>query len=202
MPNHETNNVTIIGEPAKVKAFIAEAFIQPGDPVPGTEETNDRAIPVLMFELIVPQPENIEVGGCSGQHAENEVCWYTWNLEHWGTKWGAYNSDHHELRFFENVEGVYARLDLRFDTAWSQPTPIFAAIEERWGVKVHAVTQDEGGFPDTEYGDPYGEELFRKIITIDFESYDSIVPEPSPGEQLGDALVADAEARRAAEESS
>jgi len=44
MPNHETNNVLIIGEPNQVAAFVEEAF------------TDGR----IDFEKIVPTPENIE----------------------------------------------------------------------------------------------------------------------------------------------
>jgi hypothetical protein len=185
MPNHETNNVVIIGTPEKVRLFIEMAFIEPGETYPNApEETNDRDIPVLNFNLIVPQPPNIEQGGCSGQHEDGVVCWYHWNLENWGTKWGAYEHSHYEfsLRKPYGSEEIYARLDLRFETAWSAPTPIFEAIERRWDVKVHAVTQDEGGFPDTEYGDPYGEDLIRKVITHEFQDYDTVVPEPAAAE--------------------
>lgn len=184
LPNHEDNYVVVIGEPAKIKAFLAEAFVQPGQPFPGDgdEPINTAGIPLLNFHLIVPQPENIEKGGCSGQHAEGEVCWYTWNLENWGTKWGAYNHDHFQVRWLKGYgpeATIHGRVDLTFQTAWSQPTPILAAIEERWGVQVHALTQDEGGFPDVEYGDPYGEEVIRKVVSFEFDAYEQEVPEPA-----------------------
>jgi hypothetical protein len=181
LPNHETNNVTIIGTPANIRRFVAEAFIQPGQAWPDSpEDVNDKEIPLLVFNLIVPPPENIEKGGCSGQHEDGVVCWYTWNLENWGTKWGAYSHSHYELSFRKRYgsDEVHGRVDLRFETAWSQPTPVFEAIERRWDVTVHAVTQDEGGFPDVTYGEPYDEEFMHKVSTIEFADYDTVVDEP------------------------
>jgi hypothetical protein len=144
---------------------------------------NTKSIPLLIFGLIVPEPENIEKGGCSGEHPEGVICWYTWHLKNWGTKWSAYEHSHYELRWLERYAAgdepreVYGRVDLRFETAWSQPTPIFEAIEKRWDVTVHAVTQDGGGFPDVEYGDPYDAEVIRKVTVYEFDSYEREVDE-------------------------
>lgn len=180
MPNHEDNHVVVIGKVEDIDRFVAEAFVHPGQPfVQEPGEVNDKDFPVLNFELIVPSPEGKEVGGCSGEHEPGEICWYTWNLEHWGTKWGAYSHEHYQLRYLDGGEGVYGRVDLLFQTAWSQPTPIFAAIEQRWDVTVHAVTQDEGGFPDTIYGDPYDEAFIRKVTSFEFDSYDVEVTKPA-----------------------
>jgi hypothetical protein len=183
VPNHESNNTVVIGTPENIRRFVAEAFVQPGEPfLDDRGTTNGEDYPVLVFDLIVPPPANIEKGSCSGKHEDGEVCWYTWHLENWGTKWGAYSQSHYELRYFDSgneAEGIYGRLDLRFETAWSQPTPIFEAIEQRWDVVVHCVTQDEGGFPDVEYGNPYNEEVISKVVTFEFDSWDTEVDEPA-----------------------
>jgi len=183
MPNHESNNVVIIGKPENIHLFIEMAFVHPGETFPrDPESTNDKDFPVLDFQHVIPEPANIEKGGCNNQHAEGEVCWYTWHLENWGTKWGAYSHSHYDLRFLDSgneVEGIYARLDLRFETAWNAPTPIFKAIEQRWNVVVHCVTQDEGGFPDVVYGNPYNEEVIRKVTTFEFDTYDVQVDDPT-----------------------
>lgn len=179
MPNHETNNVVIIGPVENIERFAQEAFVQPGAAYPGEDEAvNLRDIPILSFDLIVPQPANIEKGGCSGTHDPGEVCWYTWNLEHWGTKWGAYSHSHYQHRTLvaRRTMEPYGRVDLRFETAWSQPTPIFEAIQDRWGVTVLAVTQDEGGYPDTSFGD--GAEIVKYLnreVVFEFESWDQEV---------------------------
>lgn len=182
MPNHETNNVVIVGDPEKIKKFLAEAFVQPGALFDEEEnDTNDHDFPVLVFDLIVPQPENIETGGCSGEHEPGVICWYRWNIDNWGTKWGAYSHSHFQHQTLVKHESgeTYGRVDLRFDTAWSAPIPIFEAIQEKWGVTVHAVTQDEGGYPDVEFGDPYGVGVIRKIVTHEFESWDMVAPAPN-----------------------
>lgn len=44
--------------------------------------------------------------------------WYSWSIAHWGTKWGAYDFA---------VEGEVP-LTIKFDTAWSFPTPVFTAL--------------------------------------------------------------------------
>ena len=144
MPNHETNTVVVVGPPDNVRQFRDEAF------------TVVNGVLGLDFNKVTPQPENIERGGCSGTHAEGEVCWFTWRIENWGTKWAAYSHTEPVYALFEAMAGdqYLARLDFTFQTAWDAPTPVFEAIESRWGVKVHAVTQDEGGFPDTEHGEP------------------------------------------------
>lgn len=49
--------------------------------------------------------------------------WYSWSLCHWGTKWNAYNLD-----IVTEEDTVF---DFRFDTAWSPPDPVFAALAER-----------------------------------------------------------------------
>lgn len=169
MPNHETNTVVVVGKPENVEKFRAEAF------------TDDK----IDFELITPPPTNIETGGCSGTHAPGVVCWYTWNLENFGTKWNAYG--HQPVTYGKykgylgdedddsDEEVVYGRLDFVFETAWSQPTPIFAKIEERWDVQVHAVTQDEGGFPDVEYGQPYDREYLEREVKITPSHWDTAV---------------------------
>lgn len=182
MPNNETNNVVVIGDPDKIRQFVDQAFIHPGQPFPNSDESNDKDFPVIYFPLIVPQPEGIERGGCTGEHEPGVICWYRWNTDNWGTKWGAYSHSFFRLRFLKGDEDgaqIYGRIDLRFETAWSQPTPILHAIEDRWGVRVHAVTQDEGGYPDVLFGEPL--ELLQRVVTFEFDSWDSEVTEPRVG---------------------
>lgn len=97
-------------------------------------------------------------------------------------KWPAYEHSHYELRFlqpYDKEKPIYGRVDLRFETAWSQPTPIFEKIQERWGVTVLAVTQDEGGFPDVTFGDEDQiSEWLRRTVTFEFESWHTEVAEP------------------------
>ena len=65
--------------------------------------------------------------------------WYSWSLCHWGTKWNAYS-----LQIVRGSEGMF---DFRFDTAWSPPDPVFAALAERpecAGLEISISGFDEG----------------------------------------------------------
>jgi len=195
MPNHETNTVVIIGKPENVARFVEEATVSreelSHDELGWGMSLSDYPERMIDFEKIVPPPENIETGGCPGHGGMNgsgeyievdektgeqrvRTCWYWWNTEKWGTKWGAYGHSHFDHFTFKpfSSDEVLGRVDLKFETAWSQPTPIFEAIEERWDVEVHAVTQDEGGFPDVEFGNPW-EHLSREV-TVNFEVWGRI----------------------------
>lgn len=49
--------------------------------------------------------------------------WYSWSLANWGTKWNAYS--------YEVIDEHEGRFEFRFDTAWSPPEPVFAALADR-----------------------------------------------------------------------
>jgi Ferredoxin-like domain in Api92-like protein len=121
MPNHVT---TIIEAPQNVLDALKDA-----------EGKVD-------FNLLIPQPENIEVGGCSGKHEPGVICWYTWSLENWGTKWNAYSQD--------DTPGGYRTTPgtaLQFDTAWAHPEPIIFALSEKFPdveITVHFADEDLG----------------------------------------------------------
>lgn len=55
------------------------------------------------------------------QHGHSS--WYSWSLANWGTKWNAYD--------FRLIAEDDDQLDFSFDTAWSPPEPIFAAMADR-----------------------------------------------------------------------
>ena len=52
------------------------------------------------------------------------MSWYEWSIEHWGTKWNAYQV---EIRERESRRQVF-----KFETAWSFPEPIFVALAVRY----------------------------------------------------------------------
>lgn len=78
---------------------------------------------VVDFNKVVPEPANIETGGCTGSHPEGVICWYSWHIENWGTKWGGYSA--------AMVEG-----GVKFETAWSHPFPIIQALSKAHPDKV------------------------------------------------------------------
>lgn len=70
--------------------------------------------------MVIPQPVNIEKGGCSGRHEPGIICWLDWSINNWGTKWNAYDTK------IEEIAG--GTVTLRFDTAWSHPFPVIEAL--------------------------------------------------------------------------
>jgi Ferredoxin-like domain in Api92-like protein len=61
--------------------------------------------------------------------------WYDWSIANWGTKWNSYS-------FAIESENP---LIVRFDTAWSFPTPVFQKIAEMFpALKFECVCFDEG----------------------------------------------------------
>jgi hypothetical protein len=113
MPNHVTNKVYIEnGDIMQILAIVASE---------GSE---------FDFNKIIPMPESLSgTTSCSSstdddkkRHAENILMyghadWYSWSIENWGTKWNAYS-----VWVDEDDECI------TFDTAWSTPHPIFAAL--------------------------------------------------------------------------
>lgn len=75
----------------------------------------------------------------AAQEQHGHSSWYSWSLANWGTKWNAYD--------FRLIAEDDDRLDLSFDTAWSPPEPIFAAIADRpecAGLEITIRSFDEG----------------------------------------------------------
>jgi hypothetical protein len=66
----------------------------------------------LSFQHFVPRP------------VEAEADWYTWNVQHWGTKWEAWD---YELK--ERDENF---LVVDFTTAWAPPIAFFEALLQRY----------------------------------------------------------------------
>lgn len=105
------------------------------------------------FRHLIPEPENLERDGCSGQHAPGVVCWYEWNVANWGTKWNAYDS--------EVTVGV-----VKFDTAWSHPIPVIDALS-----KVHPDETFEVKFADEDLGQNLGEYKVRNGALVESRTF-------------------------------
>jgi hypothetical protein len=94
------------------------------------------------------------------------LSWYEWSLHHWGTKWNAYH--------FAIEDNRDDRIEFRFDTAWSSPSPIFDQIaetfpqlhievvgfDEGWGFGIEGVI--ENGVNGVIYAEP-SDELYERV---------------------------------------
>ena len=94
MPNWCSNSMKVVGEPKAVVRFIKENY---------STEKDRHGHPsyVLDFEKLLPTPVN-EDGDIIND-------WYTWRIEHWGTKWSPSFEQHTVLTLKfkdENIDDV------------------------------------------------------------------------------------------------
>ena len=61
--------------------------------------------------------------GPAGPIGNTKFNWYNFNSEAWGTKWDASNVD---------LTIGSSEVDIRFETAWSPPEPVFIAMANQW----------------------------------------------------------------------
>lgn len=156
MPNHIRTKI----RPDKNYEEIATAVLSEQEAKDGEE-----AKPYFDFKKIIVPPENMEQGGCSGKHEDGVVCWYEWNVENWGTKWGAYDFDE------------YSKYDkeFSFQTAWSQPVPIIEKLSTMFPeveFEVNYADEDIGnnlGHYKIKNGQKTWEHQFRGYVSVDDE---------------------------------
>lgn len=133
MPNHVTTK--IFGPPAMLEAITRkhnekdvrereEHTTHMRSIIPGyTGQPLDMDRVFVDFGMVIPEPENIETGPCTGEHPDGVVCWYSWNITNWGTKWNAYSVKIEQL----SPESVM----IQFDTAWAHPVPVIDKLSRQ-----------------------------------------------------------------------
>jgi hypothetical protein len=93
------------------------------------------------FNAIIPMPDNIYRGDLGHkerqEHGANN--WYDWAIEHWGTKWNAY-----DIVYLDGVDAdhIYGDILVKIETAWSPPMPVLAALKAQ-GFSVAFTRSDE-----------------------------------------------------------
>lgn len=128
MPNYVSNRIRVRGERGAVEALVHKAG-------------SAREGAVVSLGAFVPQPPDLNQGGCShphryGSYTEEDLkCWYPWNVTNWGTKWDATNSrvryeEAGALNQLAEAAGPVPEVEavLLFETAWSPPTPVLEAM--------------------------------------------------------------------------
>ena len=169
MPNHVANILKINEDATKVAAFLEAVKSEESAfdfnkivPMPETfikydttnhpngrglvigEQLNpwDKNSPIVTNELIKEfkkaTKEQAKMYGCVG--------WYDWSRHYWGTKWKAYD--------------IEVEVDeIRFNTAWNAPMPIYVAIADLfpdYDFEVVYADEDYGyncGMVSIEHGD-------------------------------------------------
>ncbi len=107
--------------------------------------TNDSEQP-FDFNRIIPIPEELANTSSPNKDNADEMKkkygfsdWYDWRVTNWGTKW---NASDVEL----DIE-TSQQIRIRFNTAWSPPTPVITKIAEKFPFAFITLDwEEEGGY--------------------------------------------------------
>lgn len=126
MPNHVSNRLTMDGPYGPLRNIRDNCF---------TLDPELHTTPQFDFNKIIPTPayinqDNLQWGS---EHQKSGRNWYNWNIEHWHTKWNAYDTfitqDLPPTPIDDNPTNPH-QLITEFDTAWSPPTPVVATLAQ------------------------------------------------------------------------
>ena len=119
--------------------LIASPMTTPTDPIEKTEYAID-------FNKIIPEPETEDE--CPDEYKVNKSSsierlkdrpwfnWYKWHIDHWGTKWDAYDC-------YTKIGKSY--IQFVFSTAWTAPMPIIYKLSVLgYDVEVKYADEDYG----------------------------------------------------------
>lgn len=81
----------------------------------------------LDFEKIIPIPKELENTDPNG----GSLNWYNWCSKNWGTKWNSY-------------DGNVTEDGIGFNTAWSPPIPVIAALSKQIGKPLRLMYDETG----------------------------------------------------------
>ena len=122
MPNHVRNVVKISKIKPKEIDMVLDMIATPMcAPAPVIEDMDY----MIDFNKIIPEPK--DESECPDEYKVNKESrvellkdrpwfdWYKWHINHWGTKWGAYDS-------YTKIGKTY--IQFVFSTAWASPMPI------------------------------------------------------------------------------
>lgn len=86
-------------------------------------EESEQAF-LRMRSEITPRQWQLGKAAYENQSKYGAPTWYEWSINHWGTKWNAYDCS--------PCEPVDGHAELRFSTAWSAPHPILQRLSEQF----------------------------------------------------------------------
>ena len=130
------------------------------------EENKEEGEKDLSFAKSVPMPEGED--------------WYSWNIDHWGTKWDACDTHY----AYHEGEASYG-----FDTAWGPPEKWLVAVGQKYpnlrftldysepNMNFRGRMVVEEGEVVEEYCGEYGEEAYHALEAADAEAEDEREPD-------------------------
>lgn len=116
MPNHVTSILVVSGDEQQRQAMF-EAI-----------KNDEIGLGSIDFNKLIPMPDTIFRGnlGQAERTKYGSANWYDWSIANWGTKWNSYGYD--DVTTPKEFDGER----MEFQTAWSYPAPIIAALAEKY----------------------------------------------------------------------
>ena len=141
MPNYVYNVLSIIGSKTEIDRFY-------------NANKGERE---LSFNMLVPEPENYDVGHQSSN-------WYEWRCNNWGCKWDSSDTEYK----MKNNMGQYT-----FSTPWNYPLAWLKTVSKIFPtLTFHIKYEDEGfnffGASFVKNGDERQVELYNYSDTINY----------------------------------
>lgn len=146
MPNHVTNILVVSGDGAQ-KQGMFEAI-----------KNDEIGLGSLDFNKVIPMPENIFRGNLGREERAKYGSdnWYDWSVSNWGTKWNCYG-------FHDQTAQDFDGSTIEFQTAWSYPDQIIAALAEKYP-DLHF----EVKWADEDFGYNVGEKEYENGVEMPF----------------------------------
>jgi hypothetical protein len=126
MPNWVYNSLTLEGN----KELIEEVAEQLGKPFTVGDTTYDNPI-ISFWNMVKPSDDSLEEYNTSakGGSITTPNNWYSWNNQHWGTKWDIAVGDNRNETSIERGDKIVI---YTFQTAWSPPIPALIALSNNY----------------------------------------------------------------------
>jgi hypothetical protein len=127
MPNWVYNTINVMGNPDDIAEF-ASHIATPPRMISDEERENFGGFSFHSFVTLPDEATLEEYHETSGwkdgeRTGDTEYNWYNWNSKAWNTKWDACNP--------ALVSGSN-QITISFETAWSQPWPVFEAMVKQF----------------------------------------------------------------------
>lgn len=165
MPNWSSNTLIVKAEAGnpEAEAQLAEFVAK----IRGAEKS-DKGI----FSQFYPCPQELYDNPGNGFDT-----WYTWHVNHWGTKWDVFYGD---VTF--NKGETFGHLQMWFDTAWSPPSAFVIAVSQEYQLLTFRLAYSEAGMAFAGYIDIVNGKIIEECVVEDVswdDADDDNIPEPS-----------------------
>lgn len=136
MPNWSSNTLIVKAEPgnAEAEAQLAE-FVSKIKAADGSKNG--------IFTQFFPCPQDLYDNPGNGFDT-----WYSWHVDHWGTKWDVFFGD---ITLSDSNDN--ANFQMWFDTAWSPPLTFVNSVSELYPLLSFRCAYSEGGMAFAGYTD-------------------------------------------------